>query len=339
MALVGVVGLGGARAIGSVAGSIGSAFGGIVAAIIATPLPSATPIPILDPPVLNAPAQPYTRQDKVTITGSIASRFTGQSGYSIRIEDSVDGAAATVVKEVAAPPIASFTVVDLPLSQGTNDLTARLVGPAGSSDPSPVVTFILDTQAPPVTITSPKDGTTVNRATVTITGQTQPQSTLLARNEANGATASATAGADGSFQLSVALADGTNGITVTATDPAGNSGSAVVGVTRGSGALSGTLSISPYRFSAKTGAQLSMQILVTDPDGHALAGAQVQFTITIPGLQPIQPSEIVTDANGQASFSTVIPPGASTGPGLVVALVTTDQFGETSARQARTVSS
>ena len=49
--------------------------------------------------------------------------------------------------------------------------------------------------------------------------------------------------------------------------------------------------------------------------------------------------EIVTDANGQASFSTVIPPGAGTGPGLVVALVTTDQFGETSARPALTVSS
>jgi hypothetical protein len=58
----------------------------------------------------------------------------------------------------------------------------------------------------------------------------------------------------------------------------------------------------------------------------------------VPGLAPIQPGEILTDATGTASFTTSVPAGATTSQtGLAVALVSTDAYGQTSARAALSV--
>ena len=318
-----------------VVGSLGSAVRGVVGAIAATPEPSLTPAPVLEPPTLAGPTQPYTNQATVTLTGSVPRSAIGQAGDSIRIEVSVEGAAPVPVKDVPVPAIAAFTVPDVQLATGRNDFTAMVVSSAGSSDPSPAVTYILDTTPPPVTISSPANGTTVNGTTVQIVGTTQPQSAVNARDEANAATASGQADGDGRFSLTVPLADGTNGITVTATDPAGNSGQAVVGVTKGAGVLTARLTASPYRLSAGSGGNLTVTVVVTDPNGQPLAGASVQFTITVPGLAPIQPAEILTDATGSATFTTAVPPGGTAGQtGLATALVTTTANGQASARAA-----
>jgi Glucodextranase, domain B len=336
--LVAAVGLVAAGGLSVVVRSLGSAVGGVVGAIAATPKPSVTPAPVLDPPTLAAPAQAYTNRPTVSLTGSLPLSAVGQAGDTIRIEVSVEGAPPVLVKEEPVPSIATFTVADLPLAAGRNDFTATLVTAGGSSDPSPAVTYILDTTAPTVTISSPANGTTVNGTTVKITGSTQAQSTVSARDEANAATATAQAGADGSFTLTVPLANGTNGITITATDPAGNTGTAVVGVTKGSGVLTANLSASPYRISAGSGSNLTVTVVVTDPNGQPLPAASVQFTITVPGLAPIQPAEILTDATGTATFTTMVPPGATTGQtGLATALVTTSTYGQASARAALTV--
>lgn len=318
-----------------VVGSLGSAVSGVVGAIAATPKPSLTPAPLLEPPTLAGPAQPYTNQATVTLTGSVPRSAIGQAGDSIRIEVSVEGAAPVAVKDVPVPAIAAFSVPEVQLATGRNDFTATLVSPTGSSDPSAPVTYILDTSAPPVTISSPANGTTVNATSVRIAGTTQPQSTVSARDEANAATATAQAGGDGSFSLTMPLADGTNGITITATDPAGNTGQAVLGVTKGAGVLTARLRASPYRLSAGTGGNLTVTVVVTDPNGQPLPGASVQFTITVPGLAPIQPAEVPTDATGTATFTTPVPPGGTAGQtGLATALVTTTAYGQTSARAA-----
>ena len=49
---------------------------------------------------------------------------------------------------------------------------------------------------------------------------------MLARNDANGSSVAGTAESDGTFTLSVALATGVNKITITGTDPAGNTAQA-----------------------------------------------------------------------------------------------------------------
>ncbi|HYM83516.1 MAG TPA: Ig-like domain-containing protein, partial [Candidatus Dormibacteraeota bacterium] len=283
--LVGAVTLAASGGLSVVVGSLGSAVGKVVGAIGATPKASTTAPTLLEAPTLAAPAQQYTNQAKVTVTGSMPRAFIGAAGYSVRVDDSIEGAAPVAVKELPVPAIAELTIVDVPLAAGRNDLTARLVASDGSmSDPSASVTYILDTQPPALTIISPANGSTVNGDTVKITGRTQPSSSIAARDEANAATATATAGTDGSFAITMPLADGTNGITVTATDPAGNTASTVVGVTKGSGKLTAHLTASPYRISAANGANLTVSVTVTDPNGQPLQGASVQFTITVPGL-------------------------------------------------------
>ncbi len=322
------------RAVASFGGTIGA----VVDRLAATPTPTATAAIALDTPVLDPPAEPYTNRDTIDLTGTIPSAFVDRSGFTIRIYVTLPDASPRLVRELAVGATAIFRAPGLELAPGRNDFTATLVGPTGTeSDPSPVVTVILDTEPPKVTISSPKNGAIVNRDRVDIEGKTQARSTIVARNEANGATASTTAGNDGTFTLALPIAPGTNGITVTATDPAGNSASAVVSVRRGSGQLTVALSANQYRFrQAELPADLQLELTVSDPSGRPLAGASVLFTVSIPGIAPIT-SETVTGGDGVARFQTVIPKSATIGSGPIAALVTTDAFGSATDRTAITI--
>jgi hypothetical protein len=212
------------------------------------------------------------------------------------------------------------------------------VGKAGESDPSSVVTYILDQTAPKVTISSPKEGAAISRDSVLVKGKTQAESMIVLRNDANGATATTQAGTDGLFEARIALGAGTNGITVTATDPAGNTGSSIVTVRRGSGTLTASLTASSYRLSVKSlPTNLELVVTVTDPDGRALGGATALFTVSIPGLETIVSSEVTTSGNGTAVFRTRIPKGAQVGSGLASVLVTTSEYGTTSDREPLTL--
>jgi hypothetical protein len=335
IAVVGLVAIGG---FGTVGGALGSAVGGLVGRVMATPEPSLTPAPALEPPELAGPADPYTNQPRITLTGTLPSIAQEVTDGSIRIYVSIDGAAPTVVKEVAIPPTAAFTVPDLALSPGTNDFTATLVAGDAESDPSAVVTYVLDTESPDLAISSPSNGTTVNRDSVQVKGRTQPLSELVARNATNGATASGTADGDGAYVLVVPIASGTNDITVTSTDPAGNVATADVTVHRGSGKLIADISASDYRIARKSLPEpLTVRVVVTDPDGRPLVGAQVLFTITLPGVAPIVPSPISTNASGVASFRTTIPRDATAGSGPITARVSTTEFGDVTARTVVTI--
>jgi hypothetical protein len=108
------------------------------------------------------------------------------------------------------------------LASGRNDLQASVVGPGGEGELSAVATWVLDTVPPKITIISPDNGASVSKTAVRIKGKTQGRSTVLVRNDRNGATASAEADQDGLFEVSVAVGAGTSAITVTVTDLAGN---------------------------------------------------------------------------------------------------------------------
>lgn len=322
------------RAVASLGGTIGV----VVDRLTATPTPTASVAIALDTPLLDPPAEPYTNRSTVDLSGTIPTAFVARQGFGIRIYVTLPDERPKLVREIEVGATATFRVVGVELAPGRNDFTATLVGPTGNeSDPSPVVTFVLDTEPPKVTIRSPKDGAIVNQDRVEIVGKTQARSAIIARNEANGATASAAAGSDGAFAISLPLAAGTNGITVTATDPAGNSASTVVSVRRGSGQLTATLTANQYRFrQAELPAELQLELAVTDPEGRPLRGAAVLFTISIPGISPIT-SETVTGGDGVARFQTVIPKSAATGTGPVAALVTTDAYGSVTDRTAITI--
>lgn len=74
-----------------------------------------------------------------------------------------------------------------------------------------------DVTAPSLVLSSPSDGMTTDASVVTVSGTTEPGAVLVV----NGVTAAV--GDDGSFSCEIALVEGVNTITVTATDASGNS--------------------------------------------------------------------------------------------------------------------
>jgi hypothetical protein len=320
-----------------VVGSIGAAFGGLTDPFLATPTPAVEPIPIPPSPTLVAPEVPATNAETVTISGTVPGEIAGRSGFVVRIYIAIPDEEPVPVRDVPVGETPSFVASGLPLEKGRNDITATIVGPGGESDPSPVITYVRDTAKPKITITSPKDGATVNRANATIKGKTQAGATIVARNEANGTSATAIAKSDGTFTLKIPISPGTNGIAFTATDPAGNEATAVVSIRRGSGKLAIALSASAYRISVRSlPRSIEIEAIVTDPDGRPLRGEVVTFTFTVPGVPAITGEE-VTAAGGVATFRTTIPAGATRGSGLATAFVDSAEHGEASARTSITL--
>ncbi len=314
--------------VGAFAGSLGNAFGGIVGKLSQTEAPSPTDLILPPSPSLTVPIQPYTNQPKLDLTGTIPNSIAGQAGYTIRIYRKVGSAAAGVVAEVPVGSSPTFTVPQVALAAGSDAFTATLVSAAGESPPSIAVTYILDQGKPKITISAPAKNAIINGTAATITGQTQAGSAISARNEANGLTAVATADNSGAFSVVIALAAGVNGISITATDPAGNAGAVVISVQRGTGKLSVKLTASAYHMNPAKANTISMTVLVLDPNGAPLSGANVTLTLTVPGdgISPFSQQK-VTGTAGSATFKTTIPVTVA-GKGEIAVIVDTTDYGQ-----------
>jgi hypothetical protein len=322
----------------TLAAAFGNAVSGVVDDITATPTPEPTEVVVADAPLLDAPAEPYTNQPTVDLTGSIPTAVAGLDEYLIRLYVTLADQEPAPIREVAVPVTPHFTIPGVELTKGANDFFATVVGPGGESEASPLVSYVLDQAEPKVVLDSPADGATVNRPAVTIAGRTQSRTLLMARNEANGASITAQAAAgDGTFSMALPIQAGTNGITITATDPAGNTSSTVISVRRGSGQLTVSLSASSFRFKISALPDpVTLTAVVTDPDGRPLDGATVTFTLTIPGL-PAVTRQTTTNGAGSAVFRTTVPKGATEGGGLATALVEAGELGTTTDRTVVTV--
>jgi hypothetical protein len=339
VATLGIVVLAGATGIlARAAGAVGSTLSAAVSRIAQTPEPSVQPASAPNAPELTVPSEPYTNQPKIDVTGTIPGTAVGQADVRIRLYLTTEDAAASIVAEQAVGGSVSFTFPAVGLEPGSNTFTATLVRGTTESEDSAAVSYVLDTEAPRITISSPKSGTTINRSTVKITGRTQARSEVLVENTTANTSATGTAGSDGTFEVTVALDTGSNALTLTATDPAGNAKTAKLSVRRGSGKLTAAVSASAYRFSEKKLPEpLTVRVRVLDPDGKPLAGAAVTFTISVPGVPTIT-APATTDANGETRFSTTIPKGATVGTGPIAVLVHTDEFGDTTDRTVITIS-
>lgn len=332
VALGGVVFVTASGGIGSLVRIVSSSLTGFVDDITATPTPSSSVLVVADAPVIASPTEPYTNQPRVDLEITVPDTIVGDPSIRVRVYLTLEGQAPAPIAE---QPVGSTVrlIVPVDLTSGRNDLHATIIEAGIESEASPVVTFILDTEPPAFVLSAPGNGATINRPTVAITGTTQPRTTLLARNEANGTSVSGVAATDGTFALSLPLEPGPNGVRISGVDPAGNPGELIISVTRGSGTLTSTLTASAYRISvASLPVSLQLTVLVTDPDGRPLEGATITFTLTVPGIQPIS-KEATTAGDGRASFTTTLPAGVTTGAGLATVLVATTDFGSTSAQK------
>jgi Glucodextranase, domain B len=318
----------GAGGVGFVAGAFGNTINSFVRGVTATPVPSPTASVVAEAPSIESPSEPYTNQSQVDLVVTVPSRLAGNPDYIVRVYLALKDQSPTPVDE---KPLASTPrmIIPVTLSNGVNDFSVTLVGPAGESESSPLARWILDKTPPGIKLSSPKDGAEVNRKAVTIDGRTQARSTIIIRNQKTSDSIAGTAAADGTFSLSVPIANGTNVIHIAVTDPAGNDSAMNLTVRRGSGRLRASLSSSTYLIHQKDlPVDVRLTVLVDDPDGKPLVGARVTFTLSIPGIRTIT-GDATTDSNGQATFVTKIPKGASRGSGSAAVLVRTDEFGKT----------
>jgi hypothetical protein len=317
--------------IGPLLSTLGSGFGTAADHLTATASPSQTVAPVTDSPRISPPAQPYTNSDTVDLIVSVPIEALGDPTAKVRIYLALEGLQPAPVVDVPLGTT-SRMVVPFNLTEGRNDITATLFRGDAESDPSPIVTYFLDLTKPKITVTSPKNGSATKDPQVRIKGTTQAGTALVARNAANDTSVSSAAAADGTFELTLTLAPGSNAIDITGTDPAGNVGSTTLTVLQGSDKLGVRLAASTYRISiAHPPSSLQLAVLVTDPSGAPLAGATAFFTLQIPGLAPIS-NQLTTGPDGRAAFTTPLVGKLTVGGGIGTVLVTSDLFGQSSDR-------
>ena len=318
----------GVGGLGNAVAGVGSALGGFITNITAAPTPRPSVAPISDPPSLQQPIEPYTAEATVDLVVTVPSEMVGDPNARLRVYLALKDQDPAPIQEA---PLASTpqTVIPVELTKGINDFTVTIVGPGGESDPSTVVRYVLDQAGAKITIYSPEEGAVVNGASVEINGKTQARATLIARNAANGASTSGTAGTDGLFALTLGISTGSNEITITGTDPAGNTKEILLTVRRGSGVLTVVLGSSDYLLSVEDlPRDLTLTAAASDPDGNPLVGADLTFTLSIPGI-PTVTQDVQTDDQGRATFTTPVPVGADPGQGSATVLLSSEEFGST----------
>ncbi|HXG25343.1 MAG TPA: hypothetical protein VNL94_00605 [Candidatus Binatia bacterium] len=318
-------------AIGPVLSTLAGGFGTAIGKLTATPVPTQTLAPPTESPRIAAPAQPFTNQETVELDVSVPLEVVGDTTARVRFYLALEGLEPAPVFDVAVQST-SRMVVPFELTEGRNNISATLIRAGEESDHSPIVTYILDLTPPKITITSPKNNQAVDAVQVSIKGSTQANTTLIARNAANGTSIASAAGGDGSFQFGLPLAPGSNEIEITGTDPAGNVGTAKLTVIQGSDEMHVRLTASRYTFSAsKPPPAIQLVVLVTDPAGNPLEGATAFFTLQIPGLAPIS-NQVVTGPDGRASFTTPLIGELERGDGTGTVLVTHELYGQSTDR-------
>jgi hypothetical protein len=320
--------------LGKVAATVGSAFSGFVTNLTTAPSPSPSIAVVSDAPVLVAPEEPYTNQPTVDLVGIVPAAVVGDTNARIRVYVAIGNGAAGPLTQVPIGASQHFLIPGVELSPGANTFTATILGPSGiETDPSAAVTYILDVTKPRLVVSAPKNGAIVNARTIQLVGQTQARSTMSARNLSTNTTVAGAADEKGAFGLVMALATGVNKIEVSAVDPAGNENQLTLSVRRGTGALTANLVASFYQVRLnKLPEPVTLTVGVTDPDGRALPGASVTFTLAVPGVPAITSSAIATSSRGSATFTTTIPKGATKGQCSVTVIVQTKAFGDTTDR-------
>src|SRR5438132_1206682 len=156
---------------------------------------------------VTSPDYALTRNATTTVSG------TTEVGATVTVNGATTGVNATT---------GAFSRT-IHLGEGPN--TAVATDPAGNQAQltrTIDVGAAPDTTAPVVTVTSPADGASVDQASVVVSGTVDDATSTVRVNGVDVHPA-----ADGSWSVTIALVAGSNTISVTATDAAGNQGTAV----------------------------------------------------------------------------------------------------------------
>ena len=253
-------------------------------------------------PTLDALPQ-YTKDSALLVQGLVPS-FARAADRKVSV--SLNNATAVVVPFDANGHFA----VPLTLAQGTNQLVVALEGPSHEAIAATTATVVFSKTPPPLALSAPKDGDSVDGPNLTVVGKAAPGATVLV-NDRN-----VIVGADGSFSDTTTVQPGPLPITVIARDRAGNETKAQLAVTVKAqptpAAAATTVSVALVQATVKPGGFVTANINVT-------SGAAPVASLTV-SLQVgvIAIGTAVTDPNGHAEISFFAP--ANEGLAQVVVL-------------------
>jgi hypothetical protein len=122
-------------------------------------------------------------------------------------------------KKVTIDKTGNFLIKDVPLSDGHNDLKAKLVDAQGNkSDVSNIISTSITHKQPKLDITSPTDNSTVmgDENTTIVAGSTDDGNDVIINNRI------VVVNPGGSFSYKIQLSEGDNTLSIISTDAAGN---------------------------------------------------------------------------------------------------------------------
>jgi hypothetical protein len=181
------------------------------------------------------------------------------------------------------------------------------------------IEVLLDTQAPSLKVNAPRDHQPVDGERVTVRGESDPGATVLIVNRRTDVEIPTTVGPSGEFEEVVQLEPGENEIRIKASDLAGNTEVVDRAVERAGAGVRAKISVNPRRLSAR-GLPSPARVIakLRDKDDRPVKGARVTFTLTIPGQATVRSPEVVSGADGTATWKAQIEPeGIETGSAQV----------------------
>lgn len=252
-------------------------------------------------PVLDA--TPEFAKDAALVVQGLIPSFGRAADRKVSI--ALNGGAATVVPIDANGHFA----LPLNLADGVNQLVVELVTPTDTVA-STTATVVLDHTAPPLTLSKPNSGDTIEGTNLTVDGTAEPGATVLV-NDRN-----VIVGPDGSFTETFSAAAGTVPITVIARDRAGNETKTELSVTvQGKPTLGAAaiIAVTLANTTVKPGGFVNASITVTNA-GKPVAGQLVSLQVGVVAI-----GTAVTDAAGHTAISFAAPPDPGTAQVVVLA--------------------
>lgn len=172
---------------------------------------------------------------KPTIKWKVTDDDSGVNAASISLKiDSGAAITADITKTAIAGGYECSYTPSSVLVDGSHTIAFNAEDNDGNAAAQKTVTFIIDTVAPTLTVSSPSDNSITNKASCTVSGVTNDATSSPVTVTVNGK--SVTVGTDGTFSTTITLTEGENTITVVATDAAGKATTVTRNVTLDTGA-------------------------------------------------------------------------------------------------------
>jgi len=235
--------------------------------------------------------------------GSVVPSFGATADRKIEVQ--LNGTTATVKFDAVG-----HFAVPLTLKDGPNHIIVALIGPASETISTTGLTVTLDRTPPPLTLSKPKNGDTIDSTTLTVEGKAEPGAIVLVNDR------SVIVGQDGGFSDSVTVQAGALPITVIARDRAGNETKTQLSVTVrpvASPGVTTTVGVTLASTTVKPGGYVLANISVTNA-GVPQAGVTVSLQVGVFAV-----GTAVTDASGRVGISFAAPPNEGTAQVIVLA--------------------